>query len=381
MLVAGAAVVRTAVVSSEGFGSGFADQVAGSYPSVIKSGVMAEVGSAAARGEQPPKATLNRLERYLHARPLSPDPFLVHGAIALQRGDARRAEALLGEARTRDPRAAAARYLLADLYLRSGRPLPAMVEMSVLHRLLPNASGDLAPALAAYAETPGARQQLAKIVRAYPELEPPLLQELASDPANAELVLALAGRTPGKWPKGDWQRTVIEAQIERGNYARARQIWTRLSGVEAPPTGLFNPRFDSSDAPPPFNWQLNSDRGGVVDASSGGLEVLYYGREDMNLAEQVLLLEPGSYRMAMSVSGEVGDSGSVRWLLTCLGSDRRMLDLPLPVGSGPRPAAGAFAVPPGCSAQRLTLRAEGAEFPKEADFRISALQLAKAGGK
>lgn len=379
VLLAGAAVVRTAVVSSDGFGSSFAGDLAASHPSVITSGVMAQVGAAAARGATPPPAALGQLETLARGRPLAPEPFLVHGAIALQRGDADRAEALLAQARKRDPRAPAARYLLADLYLRTGRPLPAMAEMSILYRLVPKASGQLAPALAAYAETPGAQKQLEAILDSYPELEPALLRELSADARNTGLVLALAGRTRGRWPQGDWQQLLVETLIKGGDYARARAVWQRLSGVEAPRAGLFNPGFDASDAPPPFNWQLTADRGGVADASSGGLQVLYYGRADLTLAAQTLLLPPGRYRLGMSLSGEVGDARSLRWTVTCLGSGTRLLELPLPTGSGRRPAAGAFAVPAGgCAAQRLELVAEGREFPKEADFRISGLELTLA---
>jgi tetratricopeptide (TPR) repeat protein len=380
VLVAGLAVVRGAVVASDGFASGFATTLAPTHPELIKAGVMAEVGRAAALGEQPRAEALEGLERLARGRPLAAEPFLVHGAIALQRGEPMRAETLLAEARRRDPRAPAARYLLADLYLRTGRPLPAMAEMSVLHRLLPNASGQLAPALAAYAQTPGARQQLEEIVENYPELEPALLLELAGDARHVGLVLALAGRKPGRWTAGDWQQKLIGTLIERGDLRRARDVWQRLSGVEAPSAAVFNPGFATSSAPPPFNWTLTSDQGGVAEATSAGLQVLYYGRADLDLASQTMLLPPGRYRLAMTVSGDVGDAGSLRWTVNCLGSGRRLVELPLPTGTGPRQAAAGFAVPPGdCAAQRVALSAEGREFPKEAEFRISGFSLGRAG--
>lgn len=376
VLAAGTHIAQSAAGSSESFG--LAGTVAPSHPSVIKADIMTEVGLAAARGDNPPASALAILEQLAQIQPLGPEPFLVHGAIAFRAGETDRAEALLVEARKRAPRGAAARYLLADLYLRTGRPLPAMVEMSVLHRLLPDASGQLAPALAAYASIPGAVRQLEAILRAYPELEPSLLEELAGDPGNAELVMRLADRTP-KGAPGQWRERLVRGMLDRGDHARAHQLWERVSGVRVPSGALFNPSFDASNAPPPFNWTLARDSGGVAEARSGGLQLLYYGREDIDLAAQVLLLEPGSYRLAMVVSGDVGEPRSLRWMVGCLGGDQLLLDLPLPGGTGNRPAAGSFTVPAGCTAQRLQLRAEGTEFPKEADARISGLRLERAG--
>lgn len=342
---------------------------------------MAAVGKAAARGEDPPAKVLARLERLAKAQPLSAEPLLIHGAIALRHGNVGRAERLLTAARQREPRDPAARYLLADLYLRTGRPLPAMAEMSVLNRLLPRGAVQLAPALAAYATTADAAGELSAIVSAYPELKAALLDELAKNAANADLVLSIAGGTRGDDAEGEWKQKLTEVLVSAGQFARARAVWERLSGATVPGAGLFNPRFDASDAPPPFNWQLASSAAGVADPNSGGLDILYYGRTDVDLAAQTLLLPPGGYRLAMNVSGDVGQPGSLRWTVACVGIDERLLDLPLPADGGTRAVAGAFAVPEGCEAQTLRLSALGQEFPKQAQFRISGLQLARAGSR
>ena len=342
---------------------------------------MAAVGEAAARGEEPSAGVLARLQTLMRGRPLSAEPLLIHGAIALRHGEVDRAERLLTAARQRDPRNPAGRFLLADLYVRTGRPLPAMAEMSVLNRLLPRGAVQLAPALAAYAKTGGAAGQLGTIVSAYPELEQPLLEELAKDAANADLVLAIARRTAGPGPDREWKRSLSEALISAGQFARARAVWERLTGATVPEAGLFNPGFDASDAPPPFNWQLTNSAAGVADPGSGGLDILYYGRADVDLAAQTLLLMPGGYRLAMIVSGDVGEPGSLRWTVSCIGSSDRLLDLPLPPGAETRPVAGNFAVAEGCDAQTLRLTGVGGEFPKQAQLRISGLQLARMGSQ
>ena len=90
------------------------------------------------------------------------------------------------------PRSPATRFLLADLYLRSGRPIQAMGEMAVLNRFVPASAAGLAPALAAYARDRGTLPQIKAILKSYPELEEPLLAQLSEDARNADAILALA---------------------------------------------------------------------------------------------------------------------------------------------------------------------------------------------
>lgn len=381
VLVAGAQVARTALLSSSGASSSVAQSTSPEHPQVLTSTIMAAVGAAAAKGEEPGAATLRQLERLAVKEPLAPEPLLVHGAIAVRGGDYRRAEALLVEARRRAPRSPAGRYLLADLYLRSGRAMPAMAEMAVLNRLIPASSMQLAPALAAYTATPGALGQVRAILAAYPELEQPLLAQLAQEPKNINLVLALAKPRPSDRATPGWQRNMLTALINAGSYERAYRMWARFAGVKPVAPGLFNPGFQPINAPPPFNWEFARGSGGVAEATSGGLDVLYFGREDVLFAHQTMLLPPGRYRLAMQLNVRSGDPRSSAWRVTCLRSRQQLLELPLSVGSRSGPLAGDFTVPGGCPAQRIELRAVSKEFPEQADFRIAQLRLAKAGGQ
>ncbi len=338
---------------------------------------MAGVGAAAAQAEDPAEPTLAELRRLAASEPLAVEPMLVHGAVALRKGDYRRAEALLLEARRRAPRSPGARYLLGDLYLRTGRALPAMAEMAVLNRLVPAASMQLAPALAQYSTTPRASGQVAAILAAYPELEQPLLAELAKEPKNADLVLALAGRTRTRSANPPWQRVLLNSLIRNGQHGKAHAIWAELAGVPAGEPGLFNAAFQPINAPPPFNWDIAGGSGGVAEAREGGLEILYFGREDVIFARQTLLLRPGRYRLQMNVTARSGDPAAAAWIVSCLGVKEPLLELPLRSG-----AVGAeFTVPGGCPVQEIRLRAEGKEFSEQADLRIADLRLGKAGAR
>lgn len=347
------------------------------HPEVLRSIAMAGVGDAAGRSQLPSPETLRQVERLAKAAPLAPEPLLVHGAMAQTAGDYQRAEKLLLQARQRDPRSAAARFLLADLYRLTGRTLPGLAELPVLGRLVPGGIRQLAPSFAAFATTPGAVPQLQRIIKVYPEVREALLNELAADPKNAELVLAIAGPAAQGEKGARWQQKLIEGLVKKGEYDRARSVWAGLSGLSRDQDrGLFNPAFGQSDAPPPFNWALASGAGGVAEPANPGLRVLYFGREDMVLASQLLLLPSGRHRLEMQVAGSSGEASRIAWTVKCLPSGRQLLQLPVRPQGAAASISGEFQVPSdGCRAQRLELRAVGSEFPQTADFRVTALDL------
>ena len=121
--------------------------------------------------------------------------------MAARTGNFERAETLLSIARQRAPRSAAARYLMADLYLRTNRPVAAMAEMAVLNRLLPAGSLQLAPSLAAYARVPGSIPRIKALLESYPELEEPLLHSPNCVPR--ETAPWIAARCRAEPPEGN----------------------------------------------------------------------------------------------------------------------------------------------------------------------------------
>lgn len=373
VIVATVQVARSAVVDLGGASANTEEALWPRHPAVLSAAIMGDVGEAAARGATPDQQTLARLVQLAAKEPLSAQPFLVQGAIATRDGDFDRAEQLLAIARQRAPRSPAARYLMGDLYLRSNRPVDAMAEMAVLNRLLPAGSQQLAPSLAAYAKVPGSLPQIRAILASYPEIEEPLLATMSSDVANTDAILRLASSPKPEGPAPGWQRLLLSNLVAAGEYRKAYSTWSRLSGNPERP-GLYNPQFDASNAPPPFNWRLAEGAGAVVEPNSGGLQVVYYGRDHLALAEQVMLLPAGRYRLGVNVSGSFPQGSGVAWRVNCLPNGPELMNLPL---AGLGPLSGGFTVPTGCAAQSISLTGEMLEVPGASEFRVSGLKLSK----
>lgn len=300
--------------------------------------------------------------------PLSPDPFLIAGAIAETEGRDAAAERLLLAARDRDPRSRGTRFLLAERYLRTGRVADGLMEMQALVNLQARGIEAFRPALATYARTAGAVPELRAFFAQNPRAEAGILTLLATDAANADLVLALAS---GKPAQPDWRPTLVASLASAGQYARARALWAQFYGFR-PGQGLFNPTFAEAAPPPPFNWKFAQSTNGVAEPDGkGGLNILFYGRANTVLASQLLLLSPGRYRLAASTEGNDVE-GALRWTARCADSKLNLLTLDMRRGT----TSGEFTVPTNCRGQWLELRGIAGESPRTTELTIRGLRLA-----
>lgn len=370
--------VRTAAVRAAPEGAG--RTLWPGHPQVQLWQVMTEVGTRARAGQTLTPEMMERVEAIARKAPLAPEPLLIKGALAQLDGRQQHAERLFAEAAHRAPRSEAARYFLAERYLTTGRMPKALVEMAALARLIPGATEQFAPALAQFAQSPGAVPALRGFLRSSPEFEAPVLFELARLGRNADLVLALwsGDRRP---TRPDWRERLVAALVEEREFAKAHAVWRRVSGAGETKALLFNPEFRKLPAPPPFNWRLSSKGGVAGPSGEGGLDVVYFGREDVTLAEQMMLLGPGRFELSMNLSSGSGEGSPLRWKVDCLPGGQTLLQLPLEQAQQPRRVAANFAVPSGCEAQRLRLAGEQPEFPGSVELRIRGLRLKKAGGQ
>ena len=349
-----------------------------SHPDILFKVALEDISQAAAAGRKVPTQKISEIYSAAMMSPLAPEPFLVRGVEAELAGNEKVARLAFEAARRRNPRSLAAHYFLADHYLQTGRPDEGLRELAALTRLMPGAIAAVAPYYARYAKAPGGAARMKAMLQDHPEFEDDILSLLAEDAANADLVLALSSRNSSALAEPPrWHRQLVESLLNQGEYARAREAWAKLSGWHGEVgQALFDPQFSGKKAPPPFNWTLLSTASGLAEGQSGGrLHVIYYGRDDANLASQTLTLTPGRYRIRFEVErgGGVKHLSSLAWRVSCLTSNRDALTLRLVGGLN----SGEFSVTADCPAQLLKLVGESPEYPQTIDVTIKGLVLVR----
>jgi hypothetical protein len=331
-------------------------------------------------------ATSRRAVEALGDVPLAEEPFLLAGLSALVAEKPAEAAPLLSEARRRNPRSRVARLLLLDRHLRTGNVDAAAEELAALGRLIPEARRVLVPELAKLASRPDSAAAVAAVLRRDPEMRPNVLEHLASSDASPDVVLRLAEQSGGV-PRGEtseWQRRLLQRLVERNDLRRARTLWARFAGAEGAGAGggLYDPRFQRLPGPPPFNWAFSGTGAGVAEPTrSQALQVEYYGRAEVELASQLLMLAPGRYRLAFRAAGNTpGQSSAVSWRVSCHPGGSELAALPIhKLSYTPAVRTGDFTVPANCQAQWLRLTGTPSEFPAAHSITISDLQIRPAG--
>jgi hypothetical protein len=199
-----------------------------------------------------------------------------------------------------------------------------------------------------------------------------LLEALSADPNNAGRVLSLWSGRRGE-REAIWQSRLLGQLVGAGRFDLAREAWSSFTGVAAAPGQLFDPEFAKA-AMPPFGWSLASGPAGVAEPEGEGrLHVLFYGRDDLVLAGQLLTLKPGRYRLSMKVEATTLPPNSVQWAVRCLPASTEVAIVPI-ARSGA--LSEAFAIPRGnCPAQRLELSGIAQQLSQQADATISQLEL------
>ena len=340
------------------------------HPSTEISEGLAEIGRAAHERRAIDPRAFRQIENAAVKSPLSPEPFLVRGVEAQVHGEMEAAKRAFAAAQRRDPRSMPAAYFLAESYLRAGRPLKGLQQIGLLARL--SRSDAAVPFVAAYARDPVNWPQMRALFRSEEGLEDDVLSFLARDARNADAILALADaqhRTAGS----KWLRLLLSSLVARREYVRARALWESVSG-KAGEGLLVDPRFSVPGPPPPFNWSFSSSTIGLAERGAAGLHVIFYGGEDGTLASQLLLLDPGTYRLQMKLDGSETHPEQLSWSIRC----DKMAAPSESRGIGDIARRGwAFEIPTSCPAQWLELSGRSAEIPRQSEAVISSLALTR----
>ena len=217
---------------------------------------------------------------------------------------------------------------------------------------------------AATVDAQRALPQVAVLLSARPPWRQAYLESLHADARGLQVavnlaVLLQAGRAP---LSNDELHQLYIQLLEKGQLDAVRVVRTRLNRPVNSAL-VTNGGFDDTAAPQPFQWRLAQDAGVIAEIvpddvrpADPALRIDYDGYSGSRIAEQLMFLAPGVYRLSAESRAEAGDPAKrLALTLTCAPGD-------LPILSAPAAAPGAqvwtpfsttFTVPSSCPAQWL----------------------------
>lgn len=195
----------------------------------------------------------------------------------------------------------------------------------------------------------------------------PYLDYLTTRSDADALILALGlALNRSAHPLSDYESgQIYRSWVAEGRFNAVRALAASRKGAAA--AAVANGDFSTPLSPDllPLGWKLGFGPGMMAQIVSGdepdqqALNVHYSGYASVNLAEQLILLEPGRYRLsAGQLLDASAESTHLAWTIRCADSGRILLDQALPGGpaGGLVTFSGRFEAPAeGCSAQWLRL--------------------------
>lgn len=316
------------------------------------------------------------LARAARADPLAPEPYRAAARLAAAADDPVGAVRLLEAARTRAPRQAVVQLELLALYVPLGMAEAAIDAADRAMRVArgPGVMQDLAPALPAYAAATGARGTLAQALARHPDWARHRGPRGEGDALSSERLAALivdeAEQDPVRREQAAHAAHLV-VLLDRGDprgAARAFDLYLSADGTQGG-RGVREPydrEFQALPGPAPLNWRLRSADGGSAairfddGRSDGYLRADLTGAPGGPLAEQAMLLPPGSYELRTRVrtlhaEGAPAIVRGAAWRVACRGRGAALAMMPLTAGAAWRERAVRFAVPAGCAAQTIAL--------------------------
>lgn len=320
------------------------------------------------------QAAIANATQALRYRPIDGRAYRVLAQARQAQGDAEQATALFRIAAERWPRDRMAQAMMAEQAMLVGDWPTAFTHLDALLRVAPRSRQALLAALLPQLEAPPLRDALLERLALDPPWRSALPAALLADttpPVAAEALLAdLAKLLPPTAAEIRARSTLLQ-RMGRADAARTAWLDTlpaadRALAVEEG-NHVFDGGFELGTLAGGHDWQATMPPGvtagvGTQDPRSGtrALSLSFSGRAvQFAHLQQSLALPPGNYRLQAWSDDRVRAARPFAWQLACVDGGARLVELPLPGGTGWQPAQADFQVPHGCNAQRLVLRHTG----------------------
>jgi hypothetical protein len=226
-------------------------------------------------------------------------------------------------------------------------------------------------------------------MRRDPNLQRMLVDYVTSTGGDAAFLFKSLVATPDASAIAGEQAALVNMLITNRDYQRAYLAWinflpeSALSGIAF----VYDGNFAGLPGPPPFNWQLFADGAGNAELArksslpqSTALDANYFSEQPSTMAQQTIVLEPGSYIFSYSVTGSHDDDtgGSLGWTLRCLDKPGTELLRSGLLPSTPTRVDVRFTVPTaGCAAQQLSLVGTSGDVPATYRAEYSGLTVTR----
>jgi hypothetical protein len=211
------------------------------------------------------------------------------------------------------------------------------------------------------------------------------IQSDAPNPMLASLVRQARLR-PDRPAERPYLVAALQRLVQQNDIAGAQLLYRDVRGKAILDAPLRDGSFRGDDPLPPFEWQLTDtpDLAAIRESDDQDtamrLRLVSNGGHDGVLAQQLLVLTAGTYRLTLVAGSVPPEAFSLR--VACSAEGRSLVGMPIvaPVGKRQRLTV-SFSVPPACRAQWLTIAASGNAGSSQADAApawITALAIAKA---
>jgi hypothetical protein len=319
----------------------------------------------------------------LRLDPVSGTAMTLLGLAAERETQAAKARAFMQEALRRDPRGAGTRAWFVYNALQNDRVDDALKGTERLMALVPDALPIAMQIFVYFSERPEAQPRLMAMLKRQSGWHDPFLGQLAASNVSPE-TLARLGNAVAKGGGDQGRTAILEALVQRGETSKARQLWldTLPESAKKSSAFVYDPEFAKLPGLAPFNWSFKTgDEGSAEIDGARGVAVDYFGRGSPVLAEQVILLNPGSYTLNVSVSTATLNTESLAWGVYCARTAKPLNQVRLAPVQGGEPVLfrANFIVPEWCETQSVKLVGSPPSFPAVVNATIRSVQITRAG--
>jgi hypothetical protein len=359
--------------------------VALAYSFAVISGAWRLVEQPAASGST---VTTDSLGRLAVQSPLYARLYLAKGLEEEKAGNPAAAEGLIRHAARLDPRLPEARLWLARRQLSDGRLAEAVDQLATINVITNELGPQVSALLSIAARQPQGRRLIAARVANQPLLLEVLRLSGARGATAQELLQLLSQTNLSSLPRGieTAQQTVIARDLEQRDFSSAYKNWNALLPSGRSVNAVFDGDFAGLPGSPPFAWSLKNDGSTGISGielnlpgHATGLEIISSGSLRTIVAEQLLVLQPGTYQLrALARSPKAtGQSAGYDWSLRCV-AGQVITEVPIG-GSSDRwaPQSWPIEVPTACPAQLLQLVSSAADFADQRSLQLTGVAAHK----